>query len=761
MPANYQLSPGVVVLERDLTTTTNVQQGNVGAIAGPFRWGSVNAIDEISDENELNARYGKPDDYNYEAWFSGAQFLQYGGLLKVVRTDSTSLKNAVSDGTATPVTAVKIRNLQEYEESFEDPATANDWEFAVKYPGTVGNSIRMFMTDAGADQILELPAPGSGNEWEFVAGEAVSALSGAAAKVYQYRIRLTLASGFVGTFVHGATATIEIGGNDETVNVTGWRADTRTLEITLPSGGVTGIIAAAQTITQTSTGASGVIATAGVARELLTVTNKGAINFVAEDEIDDTNDETVEISGVRVEYFEREYLPNQRWVNIAPRPGTTRFAEEKGAYRDELHILVMDYDGGVTGTPYQLLEKFIGLSKANDAKSTVGETNYYKEVLKLSSRYVYWGEHPSATFTVGSSQGIGAWGLSLAGRSFNLIKNNRGSLREPSGVATLGSVGNAVLFYDFEGGADYEISNSEYQFTQDDLNTAYTLFDDPDTVDVNFLLSGPAGASQTAGLAKIAHIAAIAESRKDCMAFFSPVRSAIIGRTEPDEITQQITDYFDQAPSSSYVVYDSGYKYIYDKYNDKYRYIPCNADVAGLVLNTAQTAEPWFSPAGYQRGNIRNCIRMAFSPKKDQRDKLYSSRVNPIVTFPGQGTVLFGDKTGLGYSSAFDRINVRRLFIVIEKVISEAAKTILFEQNDEITRQAFIGLVEPYMRDVQGRRGVIDFLVKCNSSNNPQDAVDRGEFYAEIFVKPTRTINYITLTFTATRTGVSFAEVAN
>jgi len=760
MPANYQLSPGVVVLERDLTTTTNVQQGNVGAIAGPFRWGPVNAIDEVSDENELVDRYGKPDDYNYETWFSGAQFLLYGGLLKVVRTDAASLKNAVSDGTSTPVTAVKIRNIDEYEQSYADDATLNLWNFAVKYPGTWGNSIRMYMTDAGADQILELPAPGSGNEWKFTSGDALSTASGATGKVYNYRIRLTLASGYVGDFKTGA-ATIDIGGTATTVTVTSWRKDTKTLEI--EHAGITGIIAAGQDVVQASSGASGEIATAGVARELLTVSTKGSIQFVATDVIEDANNVDVTVSEVRVEYFEREYLPNQRWVNIAPRPGTTRFADEKGAYRDELHILVMDYDGGITGTPYQLLEKFIGLSKGSDAKSTVGETNYYKEVLKLNSKYLYWGEHPGSTqlFTVGASAAVGNWGLTLANRNFNIIKNSRGSLVEPVNSTVYGSVNNATLFYDFKNGADYAISNSEYQFTQDDLNSAYDQFSDPDTEDVNFIISGPAGTSQTAGLAKIAHLAAIAEQRKDCMAFFSPIRSSIIGRTDPDEITDQITSYFDQATSSSYSVFDSGYKYIYDKYNDKYRYIPTNADIAGLVLNAALTSEPWFSPAGYQRGNIRNSIRLAFSPKRDQRDKLYSSRINPVVTFPGQGTVLFGDKTALGYASAFDRINVRRLFIVIEKVIAEAAKTILFEQNDDITRNSFIGLVEPYMRDVQGRRGVVDFLVKCNTQNNPQDAVDRGEFYAEIFVKPTRTINYITLTFTATRSGVSFAEVAN
>ena len=217
----------------------------------------------------------------------------------------------------------------------------------------------------------------------------------------------------------------------------------------------------------------------------------------------------------------------------------------------------------------------------------------------------------------------------------------------------------------------------------------------------------------------------------------------------------------DNRPSSSYIVYDSGYKYIYDKYNDVYRYIPCNGDVAGLCLQTTETAEPWFSPAGFQRGILRNAIKLAYTPNKTQRDRLYQARINPIVSFPGQGVVLFGDKTAQGFASAFDRINVRRLFLTIERVISGAAKSQLFEQNDESQRSLFLNIVEPYLRDVQGRRGVTDFLVKCDATNNPPEAVDRGEFYAEIFVKPTRTINYITLTFVATRTGVAFNEVAS
>ena len=245
------------------------------------------------------------------------------------------------------------------------------------------------------------------------------------------------------------------------------------------------------------------------------------------------------------------------------------------------------------------------------------------------------------------------------------------------------------------------------------------------------------------------------------MVFVSPRRANVVGQTNTTTITTNIVDFMKQLPSSSYVVFDSGYKYIYDKYSDVYRYIPCNGDMAGLCLQTTEVSEAWFSPAGFQRGVLRNAIKLAYTPTKTQRDNLYANRVNPIVAFPGQGVVLFGDKTALGFASAFDRINIRRLFLVIERVIQSAAKSQLFEQNDESQRSLFVNIIEPYLRDVQGRRGITDFIVKCDSTNNTPEAVDRGEFYAEIFIKPTRTINYITLTFVATRTGVAFTEVAN
>jgi phage tail sheath protein FI len=325
----------------------------------------------------------------------------------------------------------------------------------------------------------------------------------------------------------------------------------------------------------------------------------------------------------------------------------------------------------------------------------------------------------------------------------------------PLSVPLVGTINQASLHYSLQGGVD------GYTISRPDILGAYDLFNDAETVDLDYILMGPGMNSLDDTIAKAQHIIGIADSRKDCMAFVSPYRPDVVGQPKVATIVDKIVEYYDKLNSSSYVVFDNNYKYIYDKYNDVYRYIPCNADMAGLVLSTTLNQEPWFSPAGFNRGQLRNAIKLAYSPLKDHRDRLYAGRVNPIVAFPGQGIILYGDKTGLGHVSAFDRINVRRLFLVIEEAIAEAAKTQLFELNDEFTRAQFKNIVEPYLRSVQSRRGIVDFLVVCDSSNNPPEAIDRGEFYAEIFVKPTRSINFITLTFTATRTGASFTEITS
>jgi len=748
MAAN-QSSPGVVIQERDLTTITTLSTANVGVIAAPFEQGPVEEIIDIANERQLADVFGKPNDNNYEYWYTAAQFLSYGGVLKTVRVTSTNLKNAVDTGTA-PL----IKNFQDYETNYEN--ANNNWTWASKTPGSKGNSIGIFMTDAGADQIAVLPAPSSGNEHEFVADEAVTAASGAAGKVYKYSIVLTVDT-IVGDFVPGVSTTISIGGSNEAVTVLSWDPANKKLEIGLPSGGVTGIIADGQTITQ---GTNTCDINATIERRLYVALNKDSIAFAAADAVADTNSTSVAITSVRDEYDEREYLPGVKWVNVAPRPETSKFASEAGGHRDEMHIVVIDIDGKITGTTGALLERFIGVSKGSDAKTSVGETNYYVNVVKARSEYIYWGEHETSVFNATATAADGNWGLSSA-RQFNLLRSAAGSTDYPAGRTTLGSKNNATFYYRLASGADYAASGGVYTVSNTDVATAYELLEDPESQTIDFILTGPSGSTDAEALAKITSLVNIVEERRDCMLFVSPRRGNVIGLSNANTITNNIISFFDTLPSSSYVVFDSGYKYIYDKYNDVYRYIPCNGDVAGLCLQTTEVAEPWFSPAGFQRGIVRNAIKLAYTPNKTQRDRLYGARVNPIVSFPGQGVVLFGDKTAQGFASAFDRINVRRLFLTIERVISGAAKSQLFEQNDAAQRSLFLNIVEPYMREVQGRRGVTDFLIKCDDDNNPPEAVDRGEFYAEIFVKPTRTINYITLTFTATRTGVAFQEVAN
>ena len=750
MAAN-QSSPGVVIQERDLTTITTLSTANVGVIAAPFELGPVEEIVEIASERELVERFGKPNDNNYEYWYTAAQFLSYGGVLKTVRVNSTSLKNAVDSGTA-PL----IKNFQNYETSFE--SANNTWTWAARTPGTKGNSIGIFMTDAGADQIAVIPAPGSGNEPEFVADEALSATSGAAGKVFKYSIVLTVED-VVGDFTPGASTTIAISGSNETVNVEAWDPANKKLEISLPSGGVTGIIADAQTVTQGSNTCD--IAASGIERRLYIALDKDSIAFKATDSVNDTNTNASAITSVRDEYAEREYLPGVKWINVAPRPQTSFYANGTGAHRDELHIVVLDVDGGITGTAGAVLERFVGLSKASDAKTSVGETNYYVNVIKQRSQYIHWGEHETELFSATATLSDGNWGQAADDTQFNLLRSTTGTQSYPAGRTTIGSDNNATMYYRLANGADYAAAGGSYTITNTDLATSYELLEDPESQTIDYILAGPSGADDAAAIAKVTSLVNIAEERRDCMVFVSPRRGNVIGVSSATTITDNLVAFFDQLPSSSYMVFDSGYKYIYDKYNDVYRYVPCNGDVAGLCLQTTEVAEPWFSPAGFQRGVLRNAIKLAYTPNKTQRDRLYAARVNPIVSFPGQGVVLYGDKTAQGFASAFDRINVRRLFLTIERVISGAAKAQLFEQNDEAQRSLFLNIVEPYMRDVQGRRGVTDFLIKCDSENNPPEAVDRGEFYAEIFVKPTRTINYITLTFTATRTGVAFGEVAS
>ena len=416
-------------------------------------------------------------------------------------------------------------------------------------------------------------------------------------------------------------------------------------------------------------------------------------------------------------------------------PGTSQWATDNGrGTNDELHVVVYDTTGDITGFDYDVagqatnsvIERYSKLSKCPVARTTQGGSNYYVDVIFRQSSYIYWGDHIAA----GTN-----WGTD---------------------TTTTYTAVNIVTVVSLTGGTD------DYSVTAGELSLAYKLFEDTEEIDVNLVLAGPSSgvADTTAGMdTHGTMITDLVETRKDCVGFISPYRAGVVNIATSIAQTANIIKGFDTLPSSSYVVYDSGYKYIYDKYNDVYRYVPLNGDTAGLCANTDKVADPWFSPAGYNRGHVRGAIKLAYNPKNSERDQLYRKRVNSVVNFPGQGVLLFGDKTALSKPSAFDRINVRRLFLVLEKAISTASKYQLFEFNDEFTRAQFRNMVEPFLRDVQGRRGIFDFKVVCDATNNTGEVIDRNEFVGDIYIKPARSINFITLNFIAVRTGIAFSEV--
>ena len=410
-------------------------------------------------------------------------------------------------------------------------------------------------------------------------------------------------------------------------------------------------------------------------------------------------------------------------------PGTSDYVKDRSGVNtgDEMHIVVIDEDGEITGTPGEILETFEGVSKLSDAKKADGSTNYYRDVLYNQSAYIYNMNHPS-------SGGTG-WGNDIATQAATLF------------TASTQSIQNISL----TGGVD------SYVMTSGEKKSGFDLMKDTETVEITLLMNGRE-IDDTNGTDAINAID-MATDRKDCVAFVSPPASDVVGVSSEVTQTANVKAFMDKMPSSSYGFLDSGYKYMYDKYNDTYRYVPLNGDMAGLCARTDLVADSWFSPGGFNRGQVRGAVKLAYNPQKANRDILYKARVNPVCSFPGQGTVLFGDKTSQSKPSAFDRINVRRLFITLEKAIATAAKFQLFEFNDEFTRAGFRNQVEPFLRDVQGRRGITDFLVVCDSTNNPGSVIDRNEFVADIFIKPARSINFISLNFIATKTGVAFSEV--
>ena len=396
-------------------------------------------------------------------------------------------------------------------------------------------------------------------------------------------------------------------------------------------------------------------------------------------------------------------------------PGTSTYVSSQAGANDEVHILVVDEDGRFTGTKGTVLEKFAFASKASDAKDDLGNTNYYKNVIKNRSKYVHWLSHP----TLGTN-----WGNTAANTTFASLASN--------------------TTVELSGGVDGTISSAN-------VATAYDFFDKSESVDISLVVAGPADSTI------VSNLTSMAETRKDVVVFLSPPKSNVVDASGTE--TTNAIAYRNGLTSSSYLVMDNNWKYQYDKYNDVYRWIPLNGDIAGLCARTDQERDPWYSPGGLNRGIIKNVIKLAYNPTKTERDDLYQKGINPVLSFQGEGTVLFGDKTLLAKPSAFDRINVRRLFIVLEKAVARAARTSLFEFNDQFTRAQFVSLVEPFLRDVQGRRGITDFRVVCDESNNTGEVIDRNEFVGDIYIKPARSINFIQLNFVAVRTGVTFDEV--
>jgi hypothetical protein len=723
--ATPQLSPGVLIREVDLTVgrADNVID-NIGAIAGPFPTGPVEEVVNITTEQELINVFGKPvsSDAQYEYWMSASSFLSYGGVLKVVRVDDDNLVNANAIRNSSGVSTageptLKIKNFDDYELNFADDIA--NYIFAAKTPGSWSNDLKVCVIDDKADQILQV----------------TSAVSTASSVGYGITVPL------VNQPVAGIGTTTLFTGYLKGI-ITGVGSSTLDVKITsLVSTGTTVDIAIdyQQRNEVRSIRPGKVISVMNSSGTATTTHTLGA----GEDVVKDWYDEQfLELTNTRI-----------LWSSIAPKPTTTQYALDRNSRNDAIHIAVVDDSGSVTGVQGNLLEKHLFLSKAEDSVSAVNpsQKNWWKAYLAQFSSYVYAGDDPSDNAKV--NEPVYQTGFSVG---FSPYTNAQGQWNNPAQNVVFSALGNVT--YTLTGGKNYNTTNS-YQATLGGLVRAYRLFSNRDEVAVDYLIMGPGLSDKYESQAKAQELISIANGRKDCIAVISPHRGDVVDITNAETQTDNIISFFSSLSSSSYAVFDSGYKYTYDRFNNKFRFIACNADIAGLMVRTGIDTYPWFSPAGQQRGVLNNAIKLAYNPNKAQRDRLYPLRINSVVNQPGTGVILFGDKTALGYASAFDRINVRRLFLTVEQALERVAQAQLFEINDQITRANFVNIVEPYLRDVEAKRGIYGFRVICDETNNTPSVIDNNEFRADIFLKPTKAINYVTLTFVATRTGVSFEEV--
>jgi hypothetical protein len=731
--ATPQLSPGVLVREVDLTIgrADNVLD-NIGVIAGPFPIGPVDFPIDISTEQDLISVFGKPlsTDSQYEYWMSCSSFLSYGGVMKVVRTAGSTLNNANAGVGAASTSAIRIDNYDDYINNHED---ATNYTYAAKNPGSWGNGLKVCFIDDAADQIVGIATTNPGALGATIGFGVTAVLS-----------NLTIAGSGSTTSFTGVLKGIITGVTTDATNGSS-SIDVKILSRVSTAGTTSG--------TETKI-------TYGEGSTSASYLTTSALTFVNNSGIATGDSATTPVTPTSVtDWYESQTLGLTNatifWRELAPKPTTTQYTDQRQGHGDGLHVVVVDDTGEITGNTGTLLETHLSLSKAVDAVSAVNSPQkiWYEDYLADFSSQIYAGGNPSSAADAYHGTTPLATGFST---SFTPVTTGDGLWGQNAQGVTFAAIGNKT--YTLAGGVDYSASGG-MKATLGDLMTSYNLFSNKDDVQADYIIMGPSMDARTDTQAKAGFLISLATQRKDCVTTIGAHKADLVGVTNTTTQTTNLIKYFSTLASSSYAIFDSGYKYTYDRFNNKFVYVPCNADVAGLMTRTNIVAYPWFSPAGQQRGILNNAIKLAYNPSKAQRDQLYPQRINSIITQPGIGTLLFGDKTALGYASAFDRINVRRLFLTIQQALQRSAEAQLFELNDELTRANFRNIVEPYLRDVQAKRGLFGFLVVCDKTNNTPDVIDNNEFRADIFLKPAKSINFVTLTFVATRTGVSFEEV--
>ena len=737
MPLNLA-SPGIVIREVDLTIgRVDPTSGSTGALVAPFAKGPVNDPQLIESEEDLLQTFGQPysTDKHFEHWMVASSYLAYGGTLQVVRAGDQAIYNA--SAVVGSATSIRIDSAEHYKQLGYDENKISNQVVVAKNPGTWANGIKVAICDGKADQVLT----------GFNSGDIDGTIA--------------LGDAVIVSVPTGADA-ITVNTNPETgaTSVLDGHYAGVVSELTNAGVGSFGIklvnhVAGDGTITPVDYQQNGnyTYPTSGVATFLSAGNTVGHSTAAYTNQYDWFEDQTIDLSNGALE-----------WDQLANRPGTSGFVDARGGRFDEVHVVLIDDTGNITGNAGTILEKHLALSKATDAEYSVGSTSYWRKYVETNSKYIFAGNSPSGALAVAWSNdtnytldGDAAWDQPAQGVNFQC-----------GGAQTLTLTGGKLYGNVGDTATEKAIHQpGALHSGVDDIISGLTLFENTEETDVDFILMGSANYPKATAQALANKCIAVAEARKDAVAFISPYRQAFLNDSTSgqvtvnniDQITDNVVGFYAPITSSTYGVLDSGYKYMFDRFNNTFRYVPCNGDIAGTCARTSLEQFPWFSPAGTARGAILNAVKLIYNPGKKQRDILYSNRINPIILSPGAGIILFGDKTAFGKSSAFDRINVRRLFIFLEDAIAAAAKDQLFEFNDELTRTNFVNIIEPFLRDVQAKRGIFDFVVICDETNNTAAVIDANEFVADIFIKPARSINFIGLTFVATRTGVAFEEV--